>query len=129
MLNLMQIVSLSATVLVNQILPEQLSAFLQWGDVPLQISCLIIALGVGSRLIKRISATKLKHLWPVPATYLISEIARFAMVMIATQNIGIASYGQLSINLAYLMWGMGAVSMLFVLGMLIRHRNLSLQLA
>ncbi|MEM6348330.1 MAG: permease prefix domain 1-containing protein [Bacteroidota bacterium] len=129
MLNLMQIVSLSASVLVNQFLPEQLSLFLEWGDVSLQIASIIIALVVASRLIKRISASKLKNLWPVLLTYLISEIARFTMVMIATQNLGITSYSQLSINLSYMMWGMRAIGMLFVLGMLIRHRNLSLQLA
>ncbi|MEL7532051.1 MAG: hypothetical protein AAFN10_12110 [Bacteroidota bacterium] len=128
-LNLMQIVSLSATILISQFLPEQLNSFLQWGDLPLQIACLIIALGIGGILLRRIASSKIKSLWPVPLTYLISEIARFATVMLATQQIGPASYGQLSLNGAYLMWGMGALGVILVLGMLIRHRNLSLQLA
>ncbi|MFK7920956.1 MAG: hypothetical protein AB8H47_03320 [Bacteroidia bacterium] len=127
--NLVRIVSLSSTVLISEFSTTELAAYLQWGDIPLQLFSLIAAFGVGAFILKRMDSARLKDLWPVPMIYLLSEVARFGMVLIATQNIGPAVFGTLSLNSTYLLIGcmlMGAIS---VLGLFVKHKDLKIQFA
>lgn len=127
--NLVRIVSLSSTVLLNEYSVDKLAMYLQWGDLPLQLFCLIAAFVVGGLMIKKMNPTRIKDLWPVPIIYLLSEAARFGMVLIATQNIGASIYGTLSLNSSYLTMGMTLISIFAALGFFIKFRNLKIQLA
>ena len=126
-LNLVNIFSLPAPLILNKLSIVDMNLYLEWGDLGVKIGLLIISLGIGAVFLKKMVSARLKDLWVIPVLFVISEIVSRAMFMFFIPIMEPSTTGTIIVNSAYISYGIVLFGLLFSIGLMVRYKNLRLQ--
>ena len=125
--NLMTISSFSTLMVVKSFANSKLDFYLTWGDLGVQVFTLLISLIAGVFIFKKIFSGKIKSLWPIPVSFLLSEVIYRLMYSFTLPVIAPDLIGNTHFNHTLIVLSVTILSVFASFWMIFTHRNLKLK--
>lgn len=127
MINLARILS-TLVLMAGQAFSEAATeAYFTFGDWALQLGTIVGLTGVGYLRLRKTKATHIRHLWPVPVVFILSEVAARGTMALTFDTEDIATWTTHYINSEYVFLAVSGLVIATSLGVLYRHRHQKLQ--
>ncbi|MEO0473405.1 MAG: hypothetical protein AAF206_27585, partial [Bacteroidota bacterium] len=127
-LNITAMASFSGLLLAKQFPVSFQGWYAGWGDLSLQIVSLLVAGILVVLFLRNALHKKLIHLWPLPVGFLLSEALHRFMVFLSVPDISPAAIGSSHYHFSIVIAGFSVLAVVACLWMMMRNRQLRLQL-